>query len=321
VHVALTEEQAMLVATVHDMVAGAGVVNPRAGDAVDTDIALWDALVDAGFVGMRTDGVSAVEVALVAEELARGACAVPFVGTAIADELFRAADAPPSHSSALLVSGDLLTISGDGVAWDAPAPQSIAVGLDADRVVVGESGELLDAVDLTRRVCGEARGDEPVGAPLTRAQAARAHAFALALLAADLVGSMHGALDAAVAHDKERVQFGRPVGSFQAVQHLGADALVLVESARSVMWHAAWAVDELDAADALLAARVAKAYCAEAAPRVCETAIQMWGGIGMTWECRAHLFLRRALLSRQVLGDEHVQLAAIAEARLGAGVA
>ena len=90
-----------------------------------------------------------------------------------------------------------------------------------------------------------------------------------------------------------------PIGSFQAVQHLLADAFVATEGSRSVALHAAWAVDALPADEALAAAAVAKAYCARAARTVCETAIQVHGGIGNTWECLAHVYLRRALLSER----------------------
>ena len=89
---------------------------------------------------------------------------------------------------------------------------------------------------------------------------------------------------------------------FQAVQHLLADAHVSTEGARSVARHAAWAVDALPPDEALAAAAVAKAYCSRAARQVCETAIQVHGGIGNTWECLAHVHLRRALLSTDVLG-------------------
>jgi alkylation response protein AidB-like acyl-CoA dehydrogenase len=152
---------------------------------------------------------------------------------------------------------------------------------------------------------------------LSSASSLRWQALALALVCADMVGTCAAALEGAVAHACEREQFGRPVGSFQAVQQLCADQLVSVEGGRSIMWQAAWAVDELEPAEALALARVAKAYCAEMGRTVCETAIQVWGGLGMTWECPAHRYLRRALLDRQLFGDDRVQLAAIAHDRLG----
>ena len=127
------------------------------------------------------------------------------------------------------------------------------------------------------------------------------------------VVTRRGTLDAAVAHARVREQFGRPVGSFQAVQQLAAEQHVLVEAARSCAWHAAWAVDALAPDAAHRAASVAKAFCSEIARPVGEAAIQIWGGLGMTWECVAHLYLRRALLDRRVLGDEDHHLSVIAD--------
>ncbi len=128
-------------------------------------------------------------------------------------------------------------------------------------------------------------------------------ALGLSVACADLVGTMDGAVGLATAYAAERHQYGAAIGSFQAVQHLLADAHVLTEGARSVTLHASWAVDELPAADALSAAAVAKAYCARAARQVCETAIQVHGGLGNTWECLAHVYLRRSLLAGDLLGD------------------
>ena len=96
---------------------------------------------------------------------------------------------------------------------------------------------------------------------------------------------MRGVLDITVAYAAERKQYGVPVGSFQAVQHLLAEARCLMEGSLSVALHASWAVDNLAPADARAAGRVAKAYCARAARTVCETAVQVHGGIGNTWEC------------------------------------
>jgi alkylation response protein AidB-like acyl-CoA dehydrogenase len=127
-------------------------------------------------------------------------------------------------------------------------------------------------------------------------------ALGLALTSAELVGTMRGAVDLSVAYAKDRTQYGTAIGSFQAVQHLLADAFTLMEGARSIALHAAWAVDALPPEGALAAGAAAKAYCARAARTVCETAIQVHGGIGNTWECLAHVHLRRALLSIDVLG-------------------
>jgi alkylation response protein AidB-like acyl-CoA dehydrogenase len=99
------------------------------------------------------------------------------------------------------------------------------------------------------------------------------------------------------------------------VQHLLADALVALGGSRRIALHAAWAVDALDGPGALEAASGAKAYCSRAARSVCETAIQVHGGLGNTWDCLAHVFLRRALLSSEVLGGVGVNLARVLVAR------
>jgi alkylation response protein AidB-like acyl-CoA dehydrogenase len=173
-------------------------------------------------------------------------------------------------------------------------------------------------VDLTRPSVGlgprtelePLRGDVR---PLGDEDLARWTALGLALTCADLVGAMRGAVELAREYAGVRRQFDAAIGSFQAVQHMLADAFVAMEGSRSVTLHAAWAVDALPAHDALAAAAVAKAYCARAARGVCETAIQVHGGIGNTWDCLAHVYLRRALLSSDVLGGVGPSLARILE--------
>ena len=100
---------------------------------------------------------------------------------------------------------------------------------------------------------------------------------------------------------KERKQYGVAIGTFQAVQHLLAEARCLIEGALSAALYPAWAVDQLAPDEARAAGRVAKAYCARAARTVCETAVQVHGGIGNTWDCIVHVYLRRALLSSPVV--------------------
>jgi alkylation response protein AidB-like acyl-CoA dehydrogenase len=134
---------------------------------------------------------------------------------------------------------------------------------------------------------------------------------------ADLVGLMRGVLDVTVAYAAERKQYGVPVGSFQAVQHLLAEAHTLMEGSYSIALYASWAVDALPPAEARAAGRAAKAYCARSARTVCETAIQVHGGIGNTWEHIAHVYLRRSLLSSQWFGDDGEQLRALQAERLG----
>jgi alkylation response protein AidB-like acyl-CoA dehydrogenase len=178
-------------------------------------------------------------------------------------------------------------------------------------------------IDLTRpSVPVDAMDATPLPGvdPLTDDDIARWTALGLALACADLVGAMRGAVRLSCEYASARHQYGVAVGSFQAVQHLLADAHVATEGSRSVSLHAAWAVDALGSADALNAAAIAKAYCARAARAVCETAIQVHGGIGNTWECMAHVYLRRALLSIDLLGGVGPSLTRVlTHAGIGAG--
>jgi alkylation response protein AidB-like acyl-CoA dehydrogenase len=137
------------------------------------------------------------------------------------------------------------------------------------------------------------------------------------MLAADLLGSLNAAHDMTVTYARDRQQYGRAIGSFQAVQHLMADSLVWLEGARSAVQYASWAADQDDAGEAVQAALVAKIYCSIAARSVCEIAIQVHGGIGNTWECMVHVHLRRALVSAQAFGAENPLLEELSQLRQG----
>jgi alkylation response protein AidB-like acyl-CoA dehydrogenase len=305
----------------------------------------WEAVVAAGLVGLRLPtslggpGATAVEVALVTEQLGRRLVVAPYLGQGVlapalaerapADVVARVLDGSARWTVAL--SPDLqglARLGGPAIAVDATGAEAAIVLDDAGRprLVDLHAATRLDAIDLTRTTLAVA-ADAPVldldlGGVLDAPTRVRLTALALVVAAADALGVMASAHDAAVAHVKERHQFGVAVGSFQAVQHLAADAFVQVEASRSCVWYAAWAVDALDPDEALLAARQAKAFVSEAAREVTETAIQLLGGIGMTWEELAHVRLRRALFDRALFGDETVQLVAITRARLaplGAG--
>ncbi len=266
-----------------------------------------DAAVDAsGWREMRTadrDGApwaSGVEAAIVAEELARGVADAAFVGPTLAAELRRLLGAEPATASeTVALSADVEELGAD-LAVDAGGAAAVLAVMDGV-IVQAEVGPTFPETDLTRPTRAVGAPVRTLG-PLGPEGLTRWMALGLALSAADLVGTMRGAVDLATDYAKQRRQYGAPIGSFQAVQHLLADAHTLAEGSRSVMVHAAWAVDSLPPADAMAAAAGAKAYCARAALTVGETAIQVHGGIGNTWECMAHVFLRRALVSRDVLG-------------------
>jgi alkylation response protein AidB-like acyl-CoA dehydrogenase len=121
-------------------------------------------------------------------------------------------------------------------------------------------------------------------------------------LAAEQVGGAQRVLDMAVEYAKVRVQFGRPIGSFQAIKHKCADMLLEVESSKSAAYYAGWAAAE-DNDELPSVASLAKAYCSEAYFHAAAENIQIHGGIGFTWEHDAHLYFKRAKSSEILLGD------------------
>ena len=272
---------------------------------------------------------SGVEVALVAEELGRGLADAPFLGPTLAAELRRLAGAPPAAApETVALAPDLSAVgcrpdgtpAGGCVAVDARGATSAlmlvpaAGGHTLAQVALADGAGRVDLTRADGRPSTRRRRSSPCPtrrSPSPTTGTSRWTALGLALTSADLVGTMRGAVQLAADYAKERRQYGKAIGSFQAVQHLLADAFVAMEGARSAALHAAWAVDALPAGDALAAAAVAKAYSARAARTVCETAIQVHGGIGNTWECLAHVHLRRALLSSDVLGGTGANLARV----------
>lgn len=284
------------------------------------------AVAGSGWRELRGDGgegepwASAVEVAIVAEELGRGAADTALLGPILAAELRRltgAAATGEGETVALTADlcGPVVAAVGEGrvgaVAIDAAGARSALVLLPvAAGYEIGEVALTSDAdagVDLTRtflacELPGRVSSVEGQHRKLTADDLARWTALGLAATCADLVGVMQGSIRLACDHAVSRRQFGSSIGSFQAVQHLLAEALVAMEGSRSVALHAAWAVDASPPREALAAAALAKAYCARAARTVCETSIQVHGGIGNTWECFAHVYLRRALASGDMFG-------------------
>lgn len=154
------------------------------------------------------------------------------------------------------------------------------------------------SVDFTGSLAGVAESPAELG-QLAEEDAGRWHALALTATTADIVGAARGTLTLAAEYAKVREQYGATIGSYQAVGHLLAEGLALIEGCVSVLRHAAWAVDELPVVEAVEAGRVAKIYCARSALTVCETSIQVHGGIGNTWECLAHVYLRRVLAATE----------------------
>jgi hypothetical protein len=241
-----------------------------------------------GWRALRSDGASGVEVAIVAEEFGRRLVDAPFLGPVLADDLARHVGA---ESGGLTVAVDDRVIDARGARR--------ALSLSGTALLATDVAGSRAGADLTR---AEA---EAVGSPTTLGElssdvAGRWRALALVTTSADLVGIARGAHAVACDYAKIREQYGKTIGSYQAIAHLLAESLALIEGSVSVLRHAAWAVDELTPVGAIKAAQIAKVYCARATRTVCETAVQVHGGIGNTWECIAHVYLRRALTSTEL---------------------
>jgi alkylation response protein AidB-like acyl-CoA dehydrogenase len=145
---------------------------------------------------------------------------------------------------------------------------------------------------------------------------ARGGDVAALVTSADMLGGMQWILEHAVEYAKTRQQFGKTIGTFQAVQHMCSDMLLWTESTRSAVYYAAWALTD-DPADAPRSVAIAKAYASDAAREVSNRGVQVHGGIGFTWEHDLQLYYKRAKVSEILLGDAAVHRARLAETVLG----
>ncbi len=294
------------------------------------DTALWKLLTaELGLLGVAAPegaggtGGTFVDAAVVIEEAGRGLWPVPIVsalaamsavGTSegVADVV---AELIGGEHRATIVPAEGVTVSTARLTGDVG---HVIGAADVDRLLVATSDALWlvesayskadtrDGMDRLRPLSmvhlQDARGRRLADA----AASARAVDILRVALAVEAVGVAQWCLDTTVAYLKTREQFGRPIGSFQALAHRAADLAVELSAATSTAYYAAWAVD--GAPDELsVVAPLAKAVCCEAAYRIAADAIQMHGGIGFTWEHDAHLYFKRATALRLLLGDGHAQ--------------
>lgn len=293
----------------------------------------------AGF-GMR-------ELAVVFEEMGRAVVCAPFLATITAAAALEAGegghDLLPGIADGTAIA--TLAVAEDGGSWDLGSVATrfedgvlrgtkdfVLDGHVADLILVaardrdgvglyavksdagGLARNLLPTLDQTRKLARVEFDGVPARKVGAEDAVLRALDLAAVALAAEQLGGAQRTLDMTVEYAKVRHQFGRPIGSFQAIKHRCADMFVLVESARSAVLNAAAVADE--SPDELpAAAALAKAYCSDAFFHTAGEAIQLHGGIGFTWEHDAHLYFKRAQSSRHLFGapDRHRErLAALA---------
>jgi len=299
------------------------------GDAYDAT--LWRAMAEQGWLGVDVNeahggvGLGVVEVAVLLEELGGHCAPAPFLSTVLATYALGAAGDDTTVER--LLGGDAIACVkwGNGPVVYAPsADVAVVVGDDGvfavDLAATGRPPRE-PAMDLTRELgwlsIDGAPRTELGGEDLARALLDRGATY----VSAQMLGGAQRALDMAVEYAKDRVQFGKPIGSFQAVKHRCADMLVDVEGMRSTVYWAAWCIGAGDA-ETSVAASTAKVWCSDASKRVMASALQVHGGIGFTWEHDLHFFLKRAQLDQLSFGDasfHRARLTALLRPRVEAG--
>ena len=314
-----------------DLDAVRGVVEDPAADGNPTS--LWKAAGEQGWLAVLVPeehdglGLGVVDAQVIARALGAGVAPGPWRGTVLAAEAVRLAGSVEQRTAWLprFAVGDAVgafTLRGvaPGVlpAVEFGAVADVVVARSRDGLVLVEGGVATPraSYDGTVRLADvEAGAGEALpgaNAEVVEGLAARA----AVLVAADLVGIARESLTRTVAYDREREQFGVPVGSFQAIKHALADLHVGVTMAEHAVLYAAHAVD-VGLLDASLAVSVAKAKASDVALDATAAMIQYHGGIGYTWEHAAHFFYKRAKRLAGQYGDAAAHRARIAELTMG----
>lgn len=321
------------------------------------DAALWSKLVEQGYTGIIFSeeyggvGLGKVELILLMEEAGRALLPGPFFSTvALAGAVIDAVASPemkqrflapicrgearstvaipeasgswdPSDAQICVANGK---ISGEKLfVADAAIADSIVVAAREGVFVVdsqapGISIKPMPGMDLTRKLYSVRFAGTPAEKLGDFTGLVKALDVATTAVAAEMVGGMQRTLELSVEYAKTRKQFGKPIGSFQAVQHQCADMYLETESARSATYYAAWALEE-DTPDAAVAVSIAKMYASDAGRTVGNRGIQIHGGMGFTWENDLHLYYRRAKASETAFGDATFHRERIARFVIDAG--
>ncbi|SDG37171.1 acyl-CoA dehydrogenase family protein [Pseudonocardia oroxyli] len=319
----LSEEQELLAASTRSLAAdlfGESVARQVLdGDRARADKG-WSNLQEAGLASLLVaeehggGGGSLLDACVVTTELYSALAPVPYLTSAVAVPLLAAGSGEQGTpvltalaegaTYGLFVGADLSwpATGPDAVCLDwAPGRDGLAVGPDTLELGPAEAGPGVDPLHPLGRGTGAGSVSWPA-AGLPEASS-RALAGVRVAAAAALTGCLAGAAQLAWDYIATREQYGKPIAAFQAVRHLAADLLVDLETCRSVSLGAAWQVENEPIEDAARVAAVAKSWCGEAAVRSIETSIQLLGGIGVTWESTAHLYLRTAHQLAASFGD------------------
>jgi alkylation response protein AidB-like acyl-CoA dehydrogenase len=322
---AFSEEQQELASTVRSLLAKrADSAAVRAAMVSETgyDEALWQLLceqigVAALAIPEEYDGAgfSLLESMIVLEELGRSLAPAPLLSSLVTAEALLAGGSAEAKERLLprIAAGEVAAFAVPGEPTLFADQATVLVAATDDGLVeldpASSDPVWLPTMDQTSRLGSlDVSGGTPIGdAAAARSRAALVGAVGVAALSTGLAAR---ALEMTVAYSKERVQFGRPIGSFQALKHRMADLLVLVEMSRSASWAASYALST-NAANAEELAHVAKSYCSDALTKVAAETVQLHGGIAITWEHDAQLVFKRAHALAQLFGAPHTHRALI----------
>jgi len=328
----LTDDQRSIQRTARDFLAAAYPPAEVRRLAYESDRGFtdegWAAMCELGWPALLVPeahgglGLGVVELAVVQEELGAALAPSPFLSTVAAAALIADAGSDEQRARWLpaLAAGEArgaVAALAEDDGWTAVPDADgadVVVVRDSGRwaVAVATEAEPVEALDSTRRLWRVRAGGELEPLP---GDGARASDVVAVALAAESVGVARRAMDMAVEYAKEREQFGRPIGAYQAVSHACAQMLLEVEGARSTALYAAWALDH-EPESGPLAASMAKAYASDAGWRVPAAALQVHGGIGFTWEHDLHLWLKRGKANAYLWGDAREHRARVAK-RIG----
>ncbi len=319
---AFSEEQVELAATVRSLLtkrADSAAVRAAMTSDSGYDADLWRTLVEqigAAALGIPEEhdgaGFSLFESLIVLQEVGWSLAPSPLLATLVATEALLAGADDDAKARLLprIAAGEVATVALDGPVLDADRAAIVLAAVDDALVEVSDpAAEWAESMDQTLRL---GRLGSTAGTTIGDGAAARARAELVGAVAVTAlqVGLAARALDMTVAYTKERVQFGRPIGSFQALKHRMADLHVLLEMSRSAAW-AAWHAVSVGSDDAVRLTHVAKAYCSDALDRIAGETIQLHGGIAITWEHDAQLVFKRAHALSQLFGRAHEHRAAV----------
>ena len=343
----LSEDQALLRSSTHDFMASEWpmekVRSVLEGDPSGFSGDAWGRLAEMGYLGLTLpendggQGLGAIELAIVCEEVGRACVPGPFLDVLLAGEVLAAAGGQAALLADVIGGKKLVVLAREDSPYAGEPKQRlrfeggklrgskyfVPFSAQADAMLATASDGIflvekpftvtpLESFDLSARF-GEVSFDHATRRIAGPEALTRIDRLGAVGASATLLGIMSRCLEITLEYSQTRKTFGRPIGSFQALQHRLSEMMLRTESTRSAVYRAAWCLDTANP-DTALTCAAAKAYAGDASRLVCGEAIQMHGGIGFTWELDLHFFFKRAKTLEMHYGSTEIQLERVLEA-------